>query len=1125
MATDKVKNIPPASEQNFPIVGIGASAGGLDAFKRFLQAITPDSGMAYVLVQHLSPTHESILPEILSRVTKIPVDEIKDDIHLAPNHIYVIPENKSLTAEDGVLKLSSREDLKTHHTIDVFFSSLAEVHKSLAVGVVLSGTGSDGTAGLRAIKQQGGFTFAQTQESASSGNMPQNAVNAEVVDFILAPEEIPAKLLQIMKTYQRTAPSEEFLSNDEEPAFKQIIELLFQRSKVDFTYYKQTTIRRRIARRMALCQKEKLTDYVPVLQGDVAEQDALFQDFLISVTSFFRDPKIFQSLSESVFPALYKARQPSQPIRIWVAGCSSGEESYSIAIALQEFSEHHSTGTQVQIFASDISESAITKARQGIYDKSELGSIPEDLLKKYFTKTPNGYQVNRQIRDMCVFAVHNFLKDPSFSKMDLITCRNVLIYMDTFLQKKALTTFHYALKDTGFLMLGKSETSGPASELFSPFAKNDKIYSRKSVPVRYMHVASARKEDLAIEKEKKNAKTEAGLTDFKKSAEAILLSKYTPASVIINEQMDIVHIQGVIAPFLEPSQGKPTFNLLKMAREGLAFELRNAIHKAKTSNATVVKEGVFIEHRGTQSLVNLEVMPLTNIVEPHFLIVFHKPLLIEKGKISLSGGSHVDTKQAVERITQLENELAQTREDMRAITEDQEAVNEELQSANEELLSNNEEMQSLNEEMETSKEELQSTNEELTIVNQELFDKQEQISISRQYAEAIIATVREPFVVLDKLLCIKSINTAFYKQFNLTEAESQGKPIYEIKNGMFENAKLRALLEKVLPERTALIDYEIIVPIPAFGECTMLLNAGHIINEKNKEQLILLSIQDITQRKIAQVATQSFSEGLELKVKERTAALEQSNTQLEQFAHSASHELQEPLRKIVTFSKVLTRNFETGDTALVKEYLSKIEVSSVRMTQLIQHLLDFASVGYQKILHEKTDLDRVFQNILADFELIISEKEVTLTSDHLPEIEAVPFQIHQLFYDLVGNALKFTKPDTKPVIHIHSHLLNREEIKQYPKLNSKLRYYELIFEDNGIGFDQKYALQIFTMFQRLNTEEQYPGTGIGLALCKKIVANYSGEIFARSQKGAGAAFHVILPVQQPDSGPVETKPF
>ncbi|MCW3117906.1 MAG: signal transduction histidine kinase with CheB and CheR [Chitinophagaceae bacterium] len=1274
---------PPATVQQFPIVGVGASAGGLDAFKRLLKAIPENSGMAYVLVQHLDPSHESILPELLTRVTKIPVHEVTNDIHLAPDHIYIIPANKMLTSTDGVLKITPR-DLKNPKNlpIDLFFTSLAEVHNSFAVGIVLSGTGHDGTIGLKVIKAHGGITFAQDNGSAAYDSMPQSAVDAGVVDFILAPEKIPEQLSQINSAYQTTsirAEGEE-VPKDDELIFKQILSLIRMHSGVDFTYYKQPTPRRRIARRMAMSKTIKLSAYLKLLRDNKAEQDALFQDMLIPVTSFFRDTKTFQELSKTVIPLLLKNKVGDGPIRAWIAGCSTGEEVYSLAISLHECCAEKLSHLRIQIFATDISEAAIKKARAGIYSKSEVQTISEGRLNDYFTKRGDTYEVNKLIRDMCVFAQHNFLKDPPFAKMDLISCRNVLIYMDTFLQKKALSTFHYALKESGVLLLGKSETTGSSSDLFNPVAGHEKIYARKSVPGRFMHVATERKEEaLAI----KNTapKPEVSQTDFRKSAEATLLLKYTPAGVIVNDQMEIVHIHGTITPFLEPSPGKPTFNLLKMAREGLAFELRNALHKAKTVKTSVIKEGIPVTNNGKQLLVTIEILRLSNTIEPYSLILFSKTPVASTTEEKTNGtaASRKIKKEAQLRIQQLENELAQTREDMRSITEDQEAANEELQSANEELLSSSEEMQSLNEELETSKEELQSTNEELTIVNHEMLDKQAQLNASRIYSEAIITTIREPLIILDKALRIKTASASFYKKFNVEQLETEGKLFYEIQNHLWDHTRLRSLLEKILPEKARLEDFEIVIRFPLMGERILLLNARQIVNENSTEQLILLAIEDVTDSKAAvqkqinvaeenfllefaedfsqyktdeefygslvtylanktrmdytligtitrkendlfTIKTMAFSDhgrlvdnieyplfespceevikdrvccypkecritfprnqtltrfniegyvgyplsdhtgksiGIvavmhekeipnpeyisallkivakrtefemertqfsktlkenNLSLKAAVEELEKTNIQLQQFAYIASHDLHEPLRKIMTFSKRIQEKdrYELHDE--VKVYLDKIEIASGGMRVLIDDLLNYSRLLDHEKLFEATDLDATLESALKNFEVLIEQKKAEINAGKLPTIEAIPFQMRQLFYNLIGNALKFSTEQTPPVISIAASLLSEKQVTQYPILNPLVPYYEIIFKDNGIGFEQKYGRQIFAVFQRLHNKQTYSGTGIGLALSKKIVENHSGEIFAESKENEGAAFHIILPLVQP----------
>ncbi len=1119
MKTKNTNPAPPVSVQNFPIVGVGASAGGLDAFKRFLKAIPEDSGMAYVIVQHLDPDHESILPEILEKVTSIPVNKITNEIHLAPNHIYVIPQNKTLTSTDGILKITPREKLRPHLPIDIFFSSLAEVHLNLAIGIVLSGTGKDGTLGLESIKKHGGITFAQDEESSSYDGMPQSAINAKVVDFILPPEKIPEKLMQIIEARDNSEVIEDLHSKASEITYQKIIFILRQRSGVDFSNYKQTTIRRRIARRLAISKKEKLEDYLRFLRSDKDEQDKLYNDMLIPVTAFFRDPEIFQAIKEKVFPEILMNKLLSDPIRIWVAGCSTGAEAYSLAITLHESSGKKLSGKLIQIFASDISEPAIAKARTGTYFKSEVKNVSDSILKKYFVNVSEGYQVNRQIRDMCVFAHHDFLKDPPFAKISFISCRNVLIYMDTFLQKKALTTFHYALKDKGFLFLGKSETTGVVPELFAPFSKGDKVYSRKSNSSSFLQLAKLKK-DQSIEftassrKSDKIQKPQIDQNDLRKMAEANLLLEDTPPSVVINDHMDIVHIHGIVTPFLEPSPGKPTFNLIKMAKESLAFELRNVLHKVKITNTTVIKKGIPIRINNRSYMVSIKIKPLADSIEPHYLVIFRKTAVSHKTKTN-SDLTLKSSKASEARRIAVEKELAQTREDMRAITEEQEAANEELQSANEELLSSSEELQSLNEELESSKEETQSSNEELLVANQELLDKQEQINAGLLYAESVISTILEPLVVLDKVLSIKSVNPAFIKKFNITEQEAVGKFIYEIKNNLFENSLMHSMLDHIISKKAELNDFELTLNLPPLGECVLLLNARLIFAEKIKEQLILLAFSDITERKISENRKKEFAEELEVKVKTRTQQLEQTNILLDQYTYTASHEFQEPLRKIITISNLLKDIDNKSDPEEVKEYLNKTEGASVRMRKLIHDMLNFASVKNIVTLLVETDLNEIFKNILFDFELLIEEKNAQIIVGKLPNIEAVPFQMNQLFYDLISNALKFSKKSTPPVIEISSHKLTKEEMKLYPVLNPNLVYYEIIINDNGIGFDQKYSGQIFIMFQRLVTNVTYAGTGIGLAMCKKIVQTYHGEIFAKSIENIGATFHVILPTQQP----------
>lgn len=1229
----------------FPVVGIGASAGGLDAFKKLLKSIPENSGMAYVLVQHLDPTHESLLPELLQKVTKIPVSEITNDIKVEPNHIYIIPSNKMMLANDGKLELSERPSPKKDQRnlpIDLFFTSLAEVHQSHSIGVVLSGTGSDGTLGLKAIKDHGGITFAQDEASAAYEGMPNSAAQAGLVDFILPPGEIPQKLMEVIKITSSDGQSDGLKDlQQEEDVFKQILSLLRIRKGTDFTYYKQTTIRRRILRRMALNKNNEPSSYLKLLRENKTEQDILYHDLLIPVTSFFRDRKSFDHLSKIVFPHILKNKTSDEPIRIWVAGCSTGEEAYSIAICFKEFFGNNTE--KVQIFASDISEPVISKARTGIYVKSDVAALSDQQLREFFTKTNEGYQVNKEIRDMCVFAIHDFLIDPPFGKMDLISCRNVLIYMEPYLQKKALSTFHYSLNPNGFLLLGKSETTSNVPGLFATVVKNDKLFSRKEAHSGFMHIATQRSEQN-FRNTDANPKNQSTRTDFQKTADDLILSKYTPAGVVVNEAMDIVHFRGSTGSYLEQAPGKPSHNLLKMAKSGLAFELRNILHKAKKENITVIKENIPVQVNGNLRIINIEAIPLPGTIEPHYLILFHDQQSSATGQKSRKTIPSKTKKADTDvRIEQLEKELAQTREDMRTITEDQEAATEELQSANEELLSSSEELQSLNEELETSKEELQSTNEELLVVNQELLCSNEQVTEARDYSEAIITNLRQPLIILDKNLRVKTANHAFYKSFAVNEKETEGILIYDLGNKQWDIPALRMLLESVLPEKIQIKDFEVSQYFPSMGQRIMLLNAHEILKENNSENLILLAIEDITEKKnaekkiiesekqfrfIADAMPQKVwtadvegnrnyfnknllnytglpfeelkglgwnkiihpddwiefkkswqhsidtgndfecetrilnkegeylwhlsralafkddngkikiwigsdteihvqkiqKEELEKEVVTRTFELQQANQnlarknielekmnkELESFTYVSSHDLQEPLRKIQVFStRILTKeNQNLSENG--KYYFKHMHDAAARMQTLIQDLLAFSRVRIEERKFETTDLNKIVEEVKIELRELIEEKKATIETTQMCEANIIPFQFRQLLHNLISNALKFSKPGTPPHIKIDSRSIIWNKDIEANLIPGK-EYCHISVTDNGIGFDLKYKDKIFEVFQKLHGKDEYAGTGIGLAIVKKIVDNHNGTISARSTLGKGAGFDIYIP--------------
>jgi two-component system CheB/CheR fusion protein len=842
---------------HFPIVGIGASAGGLDAFTRLLKHLSIDTGMTFVLVQHLDPTHQSSLTEILSKVTKMPVQTVKNGTLIKPNHVYVIPPNTNMSIRQGRLKLMPRSATNgLHMPIDYFLRSLASDRKNMAVGVILSGTGSDGALAMETIKSEGGITFAQDQHSAKFVDMPRNAAATAHVDFIFPPERIARELSLLAPRLRSSSLSSEVAEpREKDPELQEIFRMVRAATSFDFSHYKHSTLQRRIERRLALHKIKNLKEYVEYLRTNPEEVKALSQEFLIPVTSFFRDPQAFEALKTTVFPRLLQNRLPDAPIRIWVAGCSTGQEAYSLAICLHEFLGKHPANVPIQIFASDISEASLEKARAGSYIENIALDVSPERLKKFFMKTGNTYRVSKTIRDLCVFARQNVTQDPPFSQLDLISCRNLLIYFTPELQKKVLSTFHYSLKFAGFLLLGKSETVGACADLFGLVNKKARIYARKAVQSRaqrtfstpvlesqYAPRSSAKKLD---KDDGRHART------IQEEADRITLTRFAPAGVIINEDMEILEFRGDTSTYLKPAPGKASLHLLKMAREGLLVELHSAIKHVLKENIPTHREGI---RMSDADRISFEVLPLVSSGQRCFLILFQRmPIVSTKhDKKSEQKESSAES----QLIGQLEQELAAARDYLQAVTREHEIANEELQTANEEVLSSNEEFQSTNEELETSKEELQSTNEELTTVNEELQNRNTEmtelnrsLAFSKDYIEAIFKTVREPLLVLNSELRVQMANQTFYRTFKVEEEKTIKRLIYDLGNGQWNIPELRRLLEDVIPENTHFEDFRVVHTFPDIGRKVMLLNARTIQPQNTSDaRLILLAIEDVTEK-------------------------------------------------------------------------------------------------------------------------------------------------------------------------------------------------------------------------------------------------------------------------------------
>jgi two-component system CheB/CheR fusion protein len=781
---------PAAVRPSFPIVGVGASAGGLEAFTQLLNHLPADPGMAFVLVQHLDPKHSSSLVELLTRSTKMPISQVTDGTSVEPNHVYVIPPNTNMSMQHGTLRLAPRGEHVGHHMpIDGFFLSLAEHQKTQAIGVLMSGTGSDGTLGMKAIKAEGGITFAQ-DSSAKYEAMPRSASAAGHVDMVLPAEGIARELVHIGKhpyvnggPEPEAAPATEPKSDDD---FKQLFMMLLKCTGVDFTHYKEPTVQRRIRRRMVLHRLEELPDYVHLLQDNQSELEALCNDILIQVTNFFRDPKAFDALKTLVFPILLKERTPDNPIRLWSAGCSTGEEAYSLVIALLEALSDGVPQVAIKMFATDVSDGAINQARAGFYPESIAADVSAERLRRFFTRVPGGYQINKSVRDLCVFARQDLTRDPPFSQMDLVSCRNLMIYLDSTLQRHIMPILHYALKPAGFLLLGGSETIGSYSDLFSLVDPKCRIYQRKqgASPAHFEYV----NREITVD-QRRGPRGGAPLTnelDVQREADRVVLSRYSPPGVVVNENLEVVQFRGKTGQYLEPAPGQASFHLLKMAREGLLFDVRDAIEAAKKQGTAVRREGLRVKTNHHYQPLSIEVLPISvpPAAQRYFLVLFHaqdavpeRSPLVEKKKRATT----TERTGAAEReLDQLKQELEGTRNYLQSIIEELEASNEELKAANEEIVSSNEELQSTNEELQTAKEELQATNEELTTVNDELRNRIDQATGLNDDLTNLLASVQIPIIMLGRDLCIRRFTPSATKVLNLIPSDV-GRPISDIR--------------------------------------------------------------------------------------------------------------------------------------------------------------------------------------------------------------------------------------------------------------------------------------------------------------------------------------------------------
>jgi two-component system CheB/CheR fusion protein len=780
--------------QTFPIVGIGASAGGLEAFEKFFTHVPRDSGIAFVIVQHLDPTHDSMLVDIVRRYTRMEVLQVEDGMQVQPNTIYIIPPNRDMSLMHRTLYLTQPEAARgLRLPIDFFFRSLADELHERAICIILSGTGTDGTLGMRAIKGEGGMAMVQTPSSAKYDGMPQNAIATGMVDYTLPPDDMPGQLIKYVRQEfvpgKRRAEPRLATSSD---ALQKVFLALRTQTGHDFSQYKPSTIMRRIERRMTVNQIGQVDEYVRYLRHNAVEVDTLFREMLIGVTSFFRDTDAFESLTHKVVPLLFEDRLPRQPVRVWVPGCSTGEEAYSLAIVLKEYMHQNDHDHEIQVFATDIDNHAIEKARTGIYPDSIAADVSPERLSQFFTREGNTFHVVQYIREMVIFAVQNVIKDPPFSSIDLISCRNLLIYLSSDLQKRILPLFHYALKPGGFLFLGTSETPGESSHLFAAIDRKWSLFQRS-----FEDTTAPMPSDFALYDPNRLTLSDSQESQPKRSlrelAEQALLEQYAPPGVVINEQGTILYFHGKTGKYLEPASGEASLNLFRMAREGLHIVLPTAVREAMKQQSETLRTGIQVRTNGDIQVVNVRVTPMRRRL---LLIAFEEVAVLEPAALDEADTDENDERD--QRIRALQQELRSTREYLQTTNEELQSSNEEVKSSNEELQSTNEELQSTNEELETSKEELQSVNEELVTVNTELRNKIEQLSRTNNDMKNLLASIEVGTIFLDKELHILRFTPAAEQVIHMLESDI-GRPLNHL-TSTITNADLVVIVKGVLDD-------------------------------------------------------------------------------------------------------------------------------------------------------------------------------------------------------------------------------------------------------------------------------------------------------------------------------------
>ncbi len=1058
------------------IVGIGASAGGLEALEAFFSKVPSNiNNVAFVVVLHLSPDYKSLMAQLLSKHTQLQVHNADNGMKVKGNSIYLIPPKKTMTIKEHTLYLHERGPSKMpSFTIDIFFRSLADEQKERAICIVLSGTGSDGTRGIKAIKEVGGLVMVQDVENAKFDGMPKNAIATGLVDYILPAFKMPAELIHYIE-HPGNQQDIQVSIGDVEDAFAMVMSIIRKTTNIDFSFYKRDTITRRIQRRMSVNKFTELEKYANHLQQNHHEARVLQRELLIGVTRFFRDNAAFDYLAKEIIPQVFK-NATGNTIRVWVAGCSTGEEAYSLAILLYEQAQKEDQHFEIKMFATDLDREAILTAGTGKYPESIVADVSNDRLNKYFIKVGEEYQVARFIRDMIIFTNHDIVKDPPFNKLDLVSCRNLLIYFQASLQRKVLQLFSFSLNKDSFLFLGSSESADSEKKYFESLNTKFKVYktigSAKLMDVHDYPLKRVQTQNYTSTKNDylSNISTRSSEITELNSVLELVAGQYIKTCVLVNSNYEFVRSYGNAKKFLSFPDKSQDINILSVIHPQLSIPLGTTLKNSIEKSEKMQYRDIAVDIDDKTLLINLTVIPFRGSIQKNLYLIIIDEISYDTESRRKIVKYEVDQSAKI-RIDDLEQELKFTRENLQATIEELQTSNEELIASNEELQSTNEELQSVNEELYTINSEHQANIIELTELNDDVNNLLQSTEIGTLF--------------LDNELNIRKFNKSVTEQIRITENDI-GRSIKDFSINFTYNhfiQDIEAVLASLQPLQREVADNK---------ERWYLMRVLPYRTSENQIRGVVVTFVNINELKEAQ-RLRAITKNLKIQ-KEK---LVEANKGMEQFAYSASHDLKEPLRSIKSFTQLLKRKEIDNISEDSKEYLEFIIRNAQRMYWLIDGILAFSRIGTDQLKMEYVDSGQAVNVALENLNELIEEKTANINIENLPNVFANDILLAQVFQNLISNAIKFVKENRTPEINISSSTENG--------------IVTFSIEDNGVGISQEFKEIVFTMFKQLEAEQRFEGSGIGLALCKKIIQSFGGNIWFESIVNKGSIFYFSVP--------------